>query len=1858
MDDVAALRKLRSSRKGQITKIEHDLERYDKTPIAGLKKLVLEATLRTLENQDHFYSLIQERILLTLHLTDDNMYEEEEKEGDAQVLIIQDLRQRLHNHLKSIDISSKAKRVRLKLKMFVDSDSLADRDMEAKLQAMEPLIDELLDALTALPDLDELNDLVSEVHLTYRKFTKDVLRATPVKDKDTVVASHHCSAKKPLYSLPKTEMPIFDGDPKLWRKFWERFNQRLSMHPDLPASEKIAQLEQAVKPSDGKALISAPKGTEEEYLAAVAALKQRYDQPRKIYRTYVQEAFEHTTPHTRRGLYTLSTRLQDTMNGMELYGGMDAGSVIVAASEKGLARKTMAEWTAHLAKEKLDPTMKNFQEFLIRKAEELDEEDTIHKTSAAPARSQHAAQPRTYNPGRRPPRATVLYTRESSGCKLCNDMTHVLFQCPDFKNLTVDQRQATAQRLKACTNCLGMDHMTKNCLSKRSCRTCGRRHHTLLHRGEPPPQVPQHPQSPASSYTPQALQHGPQQQGPYYQQPPTSNINSTATQPTTMVSTTDPACNTATSIANILGTCVTVIECKGKQHKARALIDNGSCLTFITSRMVNSLKMRKIAESTAISGFQQTATPLSKHKVEFHLRIPSGTVTVLISVQAVVVDTITGDLPSGTLMSVRQSPFLSGLPLADPKFDQPGRVDLLLGVNVLPRVMLEGRVHSLDYSMSATNTVYGWVVTGTCISKAHTPRSHHCLKTQPVDQVTQDFIIRFWGVEDVSSVAVTQTQEELEALEHFKTTHMRCKDGRYVVQLPRKSPILSLGCSREQAARRYQQNERSLSRKGALPAFLAAVKDYAEQGHAEKVPAEDLRKPEVDTYYMPMHGVSKEASTTTKLRVVFDASARTSSGISLNDQLLPGPNLYPHLASGVLAFRQHRIGMTADISKMFREVGLHDTERDFHRYLVKGDDGQLQDWRMTRLTFGVTSSPFLATQVLRQVAEDYKNEFPKAAAIILGQFYVDDCLTGADTPEEASSIRQELNELLLQPRMRLRKWRTNSPDVLETIPEELREDDPVHIISTPTDFQKALGVHWDTVRDTLHVATPALVTFTEPTKRQVASNVAKTFDLLGWFAPSVVMLKILLQRLWKLGMTWDEPVPEDLAAIWNDWQAELHHITEHPVPRCYYLPDKVKRNVQLHGFADASNVAYGGVVYLRVLYQDTTVSVSIVHAKTKVAPLSPVGTTPRLELCGAQILSKLLAAAMTALNIPMQDVFAWSDSTIVLCWLNMPPGRLNSYVSNRVGDTLSRVPAENWRHVPTATNPADLASRGVGPKELVNSKLWWQGPEWLLQGPEYWPSRTDWRRKNRDLPELRPVLLINSPTDDSILLHFSSYSRLIRVVTWCMRFVSNLRRTLEERQLIPLQTLQEQRRVELIFLKQSQSRFFQEEIDCLQKGKDLPRKSVLLQRRPFLDPDSLLRVGGRLRRMDLKEDQMHPTILHRKDSLTTLIARHVHHKNMHVGPTGLMGILNLDYHIIGVKALAKDISKTCITCQKIYARTTDQIMGQLPPQRACPAPPFTATGADFAGPFTLRKGHTRKPVWIKGYVCLFVCLTTKSIHLELVMDLSTEAFLAALKRFVARRGRPSTLMTDNGTNFVGARRELSELYQLLSTSKARESMSQYLADQKIKWLHTPARSPHFGGIWEAGVKQMKMLLHKTLGTQRLTSEEFYTVITEVEAILNSRPLTPLDSAPLDGAQALTPGHFLVGRSLKALPERPDTTTKLTSLRRWNLCQRLTQDLWDKWSQDYLHQLQQFQRWKHPKRLVQVGDIVLLKDNELFHRSWPLARVEQVHPGTDGLVRVVTLRTEKGSYKRAVTRLVPLLREDEPVASPPREDVRV
>ena len=434
----------------------------------------------------------------------------------------------------------------------------------------------------------------------------------------------------------------------------------------------------------------------------------------------------------------------------------------------------------------------------------------------------------------------------------------------------------------------------------------------------------------------------------------------------------------------------------------------------------------------------------------------------------------------------------------------------------------------------------------------------------------------------------------------------------------------------------------------------------------------------------------------------------------------------------------------------------------------------------------------------------------------------------------------------------------------------------------------------------------------------------------------------------------------------------------------------------------------------------------------------------------------------------------------------------------------------------------------------------------------------------------------------------------------------------------------------------------------MEKHTQLPSSSRLLTLRPFIDARGLLRVGGRQGILqDIRYEARHPLILHGRHPLTNLIIHTEHVRLLHAGPTLLSASLTTRYHIVKGRTTIHAVYHQCITCRRMSVKPTPQMMGELPIERVTPGPVFEKTGVDYAGPILTKLGHTRKPTIVKSYICVFVSLTVKAVHLEVVSDLTTEAFIACLRRFIARRGKPSLIWSDNGTNFLGTANEIKRLTQFLNQKATRGSISDFLSSQMIEWKFISQRAPHFGGLWEAAVKSMKKHLRKVTVEVKLTFEELTTVVAQIEACLNSRPLVPLTSDE-EGLEALTPGHFLIGRALEALPDSNFSLNSrdLLLLRRWELCQAVVRHFWKRWSTEYVTSLNRLTKWIKPPQSLCPGDLVLLQEESIVPIRWPLARVVKIHPGRDGLVRVAHIKTKNGLYTRPVTKLA-LLLEREP-----------
>ena len=527
-----------------------------------------------------------------------------------------------------------------------------------------------------------------------------------------------------------------------------------------------------------------------------------------------------------------------------------------------------------------------------------------------------------------------------------------------------------------------------------------------------------------------------------------------------------------------------------------------------------------------------------------------------------------------------------------------------------------------------------------------------------------------------------------------------------------------------------------------------------------------------------MHVVRKDSSTTTKVRAVFDASAATSTGISLNSTLMIGPTVHPPLIDVLIRFRNHRIAMIADVSRMYRAILLTEADKDLHRFVWRDDPHEpLRDYRMTRLTFGISASSFIANMCLKQNAIDFGSQYPKAAQEVETSFYVDDYLGGANSQQEAIQLQGEMHTLMLKGGFLLRKWSCSDPHVLESIPTDLRDSEASVILSHSDQYTKTLGIEWNASCDHFRVHVTELPPIESMTKRSLVSDVAKTFDALGWYSPTIVKAKILLQMLWIAGVGWDDCVPNAILEEWSKWRRELPLLSTHHVARCYYPKEAVIVSTQLHGFSDASEKAYSGVVYLRMEDSNGMIYTSLVASKTRVAPIKRV-TIPRLELNGALILAQILSHCKELLDLPLSSVFAWTDSTIVLAWIQGNPRRFKVYVGNRVSQIIELVPANCWGHVVSEDNPADCASRGIFPSELIHHDLWWNGPPWLKLMPPEWPKNNlPANVTNEEAEELNTttyncnLAVIKDPLIP--LDKFSSFNTYKRVIAWMIRFIHN-----------------------------------------------------------------------------------------------------------------------------------------------------------------------------------------------------------------------------------------------------------------------------------------------------------------------------------------------------------------------------------------------------------------------------------------------------------------------------------------------------
>ena len=680
-------------------------------------------------------------------------------------------------------------------------------------------------------------------------------------------------------------------------------------------------------------------------------------------------------------------------------------------------------------------------------------------------------------------------------------------------------------------------------------------------------------------------------------------------------------------------------------------------------------------------------------------------------------------------------------------------------------------------------------------------------------------------------------------------------------------------------------------------------------------------------------------------------------------------------------------------------------------------------------------------------------------------------------------------------------------------------------------------------------------------------------------------------------------------------------------------------SISLHTFVDGSPEAYGAVCFLRCEFDDH-VTVRYVASKNRVAPLKAT-SMPRLELMSGIIGLRL--SCKVASTFGLINVVYWSDSMDVLFWVRNPSRAFKPFVANRVGEIHTESNPIQWRHVPGILNPADHQTRGLTVSDLVDKDDWWNGPKFLMRQESGWPITTlpssmSGSQSTEFKKSVRTYLCFVEKPETWKLdpLNFSSWIKLLRIHAFVVRFVNNCRLPKVKRNFDSL-TPEEISDVEDMIIRTVQRSEFSAEYNALTNGKSLSKKSKLLHLRPRIDEDGIMRCDGRLKNADyLPYDVKYPIILPRKNWVTKLIVKHHHEKLNHVGGTNqTFAELSTRFWIISAREEIREWEKECNECGRRNAKAAQQVMAPLPAIRTkLSLRAFATTSLDFAGPFITIQGRGKKRA--KRYLCLFTCLQSRAVHLEMTYSMDTCSFLNAFFRMVNRRGLPQWVLSDNGTNLKSGEREIRELEQQLDEEKIKDSTSHH----GIKWDFNPPSAPHFSGVHEIMVKSAKRAIYAILGNADITDEELHTAITGAEALMNSRPLTYQSSNVAD-SEPLTPNHFLIGQmGGRFAPESVDYTP-YSPQKRWRRVQELVRHFWTRWMKEWLPNLNATKKWKEEKKDLKVGDLVLVIESNTTRGSWPLGRITEIFPGKDGHVRVVNVQIGNKTYRRPIHVLCPL-----------------
>ena len=1406
-------------------------------------------------------------------------------------------------------------------------------------------------------------------------------------------------------------------------------------------------------------------------------------------------------------------------------------------------------------------------------------------------------------------------SRATSLCVACMNGTHELQECRQFQAMSVAERHRLIRERKRCFRCLGEGHWAQQCRRRSLCEKdgCCGRHHKLLH-------------------APDAVKRE------------TTEVVRVEDPRSVMATNTEPERSQVTALLQVVP--VRIHGENGAHVDTCALLDSGADTSLCAEHVLRRLSITGPTQELRLNNVEETGERKTSMRVSLQISpIAADGETERVTVREAF------SVPKLNVRSQRVDwrerskwKHLSGIEIPDTN-DRP--VELLLGANVLEAMLQKEARVGPQGQPAAIRTHFGWCLTGNLKQMLPIGAREvlHIQRERPQDTLTKT-MEEWWSTEAFGtsfdfraprSVEDTQAEQLLE-----KTT--RWRGDRYETGLLWRAENIKLPDNYGMALRRLENTEKGLRRQPEkAAAYRRILQEYVEDGCARKLTDAENQQRHDRCWYLPHHAVTSQ-NKLGKIRVVFDAAARYG-GTSLNDNLLTGPDFLLTIPGVLMRFRQEAVALNADIEKMFLQVGVKTDDQPALRFLWRNmDSTRTPDiYQMDRVIFGARSSPASANYVLKRTALDKCSDSVAgraAAAIVRANFYMDDLATSQGDLNTALTTVSEVSALVSRGGFHLRKWLSNRREVLDAIPTEERAAGAADLQrSLPT--EKVLGVMWDAEQDSLFISSPSEVAAETATKRSILQVVASVYDPLGLVSPFMLIAKLILQDLWSAQLGWDEPLSLEESRRWAAWSANLPQLSAIAVPR-WYGSGEEPRTRQLHLFCDASERAFGAVAFLRQVYPNGQVHCSLVMGRCRVAPLKKLSIV-RLETQAAVMAVRLACCVKGELTLEINETVFWSDSQVVLGYITNSSRRFHTFIANRVAEVRSASEPSQWRFVPGEVNPADDCTRGRMVSELMDDCRWLRGPDFLWQAEDEWPKEHQPRVVSQEDPEVKTALATQSDSvvPEGVLpdpSRFSSWSRYRRTTAWMLRFCRNLKTSISagQRNFGPL-SASELQQAEALIVRQLQMLSFRQEVAALTRGAMLASSSRLLTLSPWLDDDGFLRVGGRLERAPVSEGARHPLILPRDSRVTALLIMATHEKLMHTGVDHVLNDLRQKYWIPRARETVRRTLNGCVSCRRRRARPCEPRMAELPVARFDTRRGFSSVGIDFFGPLVTRTERSNSRH--KRYCLLITCLTTRAVHLEVAQSLTTDSFLMALRRFIARRGRPNVIYSDNGTNLRAGERELRQLLGEWN----QQAISDRLSQEDIIWRFNPPGAADMGGVWERMIGTVKRALRTVLGRLIVTDEVLQTVVAEAEAVVNSRPLTYV-STDADSLEALTPNHLLIGAPTLCLPPGVFRDSETSSRRLWRQTQALANQFWRRWLREYVPGLIYRQKWNRDTKNLENGDLVLLVEDDVPRGRWPLGRVVEVIPGQDGRVRSARIRVRGGEVHRSARRLC-LLEED-------------